>query len=221
MSRLEDLRKANPDKEIICVTDAAFKPYGRVVRTDETEMCAIVKTNVEINDSETHYVTYLPVLDSSDVAKKYSFEYCGQLDEQWGLCWGHNSLLNGLEWHTCNEFNIGVTDCVLMLAKRADIDDNGKLDSKAVKFFYLPENVMVEVYSDTLHYAPCEVDKNGFYCVVGLQRGTNEDLAADKEHSPLLTAANKWLIAQEDTDLAKVDGVLPNIYGENWELKTI
>ena len=55
--------------------------------------------------------------DPQKAAKLLREKYCGGLDEQIGLCWGHSNQLNALEWHTCNEFNIAVRELVLLLAK--------------------------------------------------------------------------------------------------------
>jgi len=215
MSRFEEMKKANAQLPFYSVLDPEFAKYGRVITENETAMCELVKKNIPMPEAGSSYVTFTDVLDQSDVAKEYNDLYCGQLDEQWGLCWGHNSLMNALEWHTCNEFNIGVTDMVLLLAKRADMED-GKLDAKKVVAFYLPAGCMIEVFSDSLHYCPCEVDANGFYCVVGLQRGTNEAVDETRPHDPILTAANKWLIPHADMDAKN-----PLIFGENWKVNTL
>ena len=220
MTRLEELRAKNPHIQIYSVCDDEFLPYGRVIVDDFSAMSEMVKKAAPMPEEGSRYVTALREIDEMPEAQIYRELYCGQLDEQWGLCWGHNSFMNALEWHTCNEFNLGVTDLVLLLAKRGDIGKDGKLDANKVRAFYLPEGLMIEVYSDSLHFAPCEVSKDGFWCVVGLQRGTNEKLDPDMKKDLLVTAKNKWLIAHEDTPMAQ-SGVFPGIYGENWEIKTI
>lgn len=220
MTRLEALQNANVSLDIKSVLDPSFSRYGRVVDIDATEMIEMVKKTTEIPAEGTNYVPWLDSIDTMDKAKEFNQILCGELDEEWGLCWGHNNLLNGLEWHTCNEFNIGVTDLVLLLAKRCEVIDN-KIDSSVVKAFYLPEGVTIEVYSDTLHYAPCEVSKDGFSCVVGLQRGTNTDLDPDVKNDPLLTAKNKWLLCHKDVTNLVEAGTVVGITGENLEVKTI
>ncbi len=221
MSRLEELQKVNPQIEIKCVCDDSFLPYGRLVDVDTAEMVEMVKKSAPMPEKGTRYVTELEAIDTMPVAQEYRETLCGQLDEQWGLCWGYNSAMNALEWHTCNEFNVGVTDLVLLLAKRADIGKDGKLDSAKVKAFYLPEGKMIEVYSDTLHFAPCMVDNNGFSCVVGLQRGTNTNIDPAMKKDPLVTAKNKWLLAHEDLKAMVEHGCFPGIYGVNWVINTI
>lgn len=221
MSRLEELQKVNPELDIKSVLDPSFARYGRVVSIDATEMIEMVKKTTEIPTEEVcNYVPWLDSIDTMPKADEFRQILCGQLDEEWGLCWGHNNLLNGLEWHTCNEFNIGVTDLVLLLAKRCEVVDN-KLDTAKVVAYYLPQGVTIEVYSDTLHYAPCEVSKDGFSCVVGLQRGTNTDLDKDAPHDPLVTAKNKWLICHPDVENLVSAGTVVGLYGKNLEVKTI
>ncbi len=221
MSRLEELQKVNPQIEIKCVCDDSFLAYGRVVDVDPAEMIEMVKKSAPIPETGSKYVPALEAIDTMPLAQEYNETLCGQLDEQWGLCWGHSSTMNALEWHTCNEFNVGVTDLVLLLAKRGDLNKEGKLDSAKVKAFYLPEGKMIEVYSDTLHFCPCEVSKSGFSCVVGLQRGTNTDIDPEMKKDPLVTAKNKWLIAHEDMKGMVEHGCFPGIFGENWTIKTI
>ena len=217
MSRLEKLQAANPQLKIYSVLDEEFLRYGRVIDIDTEEFPKLVLDNVVLPAEGCEYVTDLPVIDKSEKAQEYNQLVCGQLDEQWGLCWGHNDAMNALEWHTCNEFNIGVTDLILLLAKRGDLDKNNRLDADKVKAFYLPKAVMVEVYSDSLHYAPCEVDKNGFYCVVGLQRGTNFTPDPSKKMDKILGGTNKWLIFHDPTGEKESDC----IFGENWKVNPI
>ena len=79
---------------------------------------------------------------------------------------------------------------------------------------------MIEVYSDTLHFCPCEVTKNGFSCIVGLQRGTNLPIAPEQKVNKLW-AANKWLIGHEANTGLIERGAFAGIYGENWQINPI
>ena len=221
MSRLEELQKKNPQIEIISVLDDAFLPYGAVIDADVAAMSELTKKAAPMPEKGSRYVTALKEIDEMPEGQEYRELYCGQLDEQWGCCWGHNDSLNALEWHNCNEYNIGVSDLVLLLAKRGDIGKDGRLDSAKVKAFYLPEGVMIEVYSDTLHFAPCEVSKDGFWAVVGLSRGTNENLDPDMKRDPRMTAKNKWLLAHESMTAMIERGCVNGIYGENWKIAPI
>ena len=217
MNNLEALQATNQQRKIYSVADAAFKTYGSVVDMDAEPWIAAAET-VEFPEAGCRYTAALEALEVLPQAEAFRQEYCGGLDEQFGLCWGHNDRMNALEWHTCSEFNIVVRNLVLLLAKRADLDDNGRLDSEKVKAFYLPRGTCVEIYAGTLHYTPCQVTEAGFSCVVGLQRGTNLPLA---ERKGRLWAANKWLLAHEQNKTLMEKGAVPEIYGENHRIFSV
>lgn len=219
MDKLSQLQKANPHITIRSVHDAAFKKYGRVIPTDTTAICDAVEANVPFPEEGSQYQPSLEVLENLPQVQQLRKVLCGELDEQFGLCWGHANTLNALEWHTCNEFNIAVRELVLLLAKRSDVDGNNRLDAAKIEAFYLAKGEMIEVYADTLHFCPCEVTSEGFSCVVGLQRGTNLPLDGEKEGT--LWAKNKWLLAHEDNTSLVQRGGYPGIFGENWKINPI
>lgn len=212
---LEALQKANPHLQIHSVHEAVFASYGRFIEEDTTEICAAAE-KLPFPEEGSRYMAAEASLEATEFAKRLREEYCGQLDEQVGICYGHSNRLNALEWHTCNEFNVAVRPLVLLLAKRGDMDEKGRLDAAKVKAFYLAQGEMIEVYSDTLHFCPCEVTTDGFSSIVGLQRDTNLPLQDRKQE--LLWARNKWLIAHEDNAPLVVRGAVPGIYGENWTI---
>ena len=138
---------------------------------------------------------------------------------QLGMCWGHNTKLNCLEYHRDSELNIGTGDFVLLLAKAEDIID-GELDTAKVKAFRVPAGVVVEVYETSLHYAPCQVDDSGFRVAVVLPRGTNTDkpeITPQNEEDKWLWARNKWLLAHPDSSEA-ADGAYVGLMGENIDI---
>ena len=212
---LEALQKANPHIQIHSVHEAVFASYGRFIEEDTTEICAAAE-KLPFPEEGSRYVAAEDSLEATEFAKRLREEYCGQLDEQVGICYGHSNRLNALEWHTCNEFNVAVRPLVLLLAKRGDMDEKGRLDAAKVKAFYLAQGEMIEVYSDTLHFCPCEVTTDGFSSIVGLQRDTNLPLQDRKQE--LLWARNKWLMAHEDNAPLVARGAVPGIYGENWTI---
>lgn len=220
MNRLEQLRAANPGISIYDVRSEEFRCYGNLIGEDTGDICKQTKTWLTMPESGSVYTAALEPLDTSAWAEMLREKYCGGLDEQAGVCYGHSNQLNALEWHTCAEFNVAVTDMVLLLAKKSDLETGNRLDSKAVKAFYLQEGDMVEVSSDTLHFCPCEVSRSGFISIVGLQRGTNLPLT-EKERKGLLWAKNKWLISHEENTVLVNRGGFPGIYGENWRIHTI
>ena len=219
MDKLTALRLANPHIHIYSVHDEAFKAYGRVIDADTAVFSKTAEAAVVFPAEGSQYMASLPQLEALPETAALNEAYCGQLDEQWGLCLGHSNQLNALEWHTCNEFNIAVRELVLLLAKRSDMDENNRLDANKIKAFYLAQGEMVEVFADTLHFCPCEVTVSGFSCIVGLQRGTNHPLEDRKQG--LLWAKNKWLLAHEANTSLVQRGGYPGIYGENWVIHPV
>ena len=92
---------------------------------------------------------------------------------QLGYCNGHNTRLNCLEYHRDSELNIGLYDFILLVAREDDII-GGKLDTSKVMAFRAKAGQVVEVYGTTLHYAPCNAEKDGAY--IGLT-GENIDIS--------------------------------------------
>lgn len=219
MDNLQRLQAANPHIQIHTIHEAAFRRYGSVIQEDTSAFCAAAET-IPFPETGSKYVASTPELDEIPAAAKLRETHCGGLDEQIGLCWGHSNQLNALEWHTCNEFNVAVRELVLLLAKREDLDEDGRLNADKVQAFYLAQGEMIEVYSDTLHFCPCEVTGSGFSCIVGLQRGTNLPIAPEQKVNKLW-AANKWLLGHEANTGLIERGAFPGIYGENWKINPI
>ncbi len=211
---LQKLRELN-SFPIDSVNDAAFAPYGRVVNDlDVTAMIAACAPEMP----ETG-VCYVPSLESLEDCASFPAvqRYFGS-PMQAGCCWGHNVQMDALEYHRASEFNIAVTDLVLFLADRRDMDGAYNIDSSKVKAFFVPKGTCVEVYATTLHYAPCEVNHDGFYCVVILPRGTNHDLTwtpAKTGEERLLTARDKWLVCSGEVLPLVEGGAYPGVTGGN------
>ncbi len=238
-SILQALRAENPRFAIGSIHSPGFRRYGRPLVLDTAAFCAAAEAAVEWPAEGSRYLAALPQLEALPQAEAFRAEYCGQLDEQFGFCWGHSSRLDALEWHTCSEFNIATRPLVLLLAKRAELEEAGgllRLDSAKVEAFYLAAGEAAEIYADTLHFCPCEASRQGFGCIVGLARGTNLPLetpacpkgpgavACEKRlpgRSPLLWAKNKWLLAHEQNAPLIARGAVPGIYGENRQVRPI
>ncbi len=110
---------------------------------------------------------------------------------QIGICHGHSHQLNALEWHASNEVNIAAKEFVLLLAKLSDLDADGRLNAEKIAAFYVPRGATIELYSNTMHFCPCEVTKKGFSCIVGLPRGTNLPLETERIPGDTLWSKNK------------------------------
>ena len=161
--------------KIYNVTDPEFRPYGRVIEGCETgEILKVLREQTPIPEG----TVYVP-----------DFDPIRSLDR-------------------CSEFNLGTEDFILLLGRQQDIED-GMLDTATVKAFRAPAGVLVEVYATSLHYAPCHADPaKGFQVLVVLSEGTNLDIdtgayAPLQEEETFLTAANKWLLAHEESSEAQ------------------
>jgi len=195
-----------------------FKAYGRVVRDIDASEIISTAEKIVLPETGSVYHASEPSLEALKAAGEIKNKLFGQSECQLGYCYGHNSLLNCLEWHTCNEINIAVTDAVLILAKLTDLDGDYKMNSSACKAFFVPKGSVIEVYSDTLHFCPCEVSREGFGMAVGLSRGTNTALDFKPEDKKLW-ARNKWLIAHKDNKPTIDKGAYAGIFGENYQIK--
>ena len=142
--------------QILDVTDARFKKYGRIVKN--VDFTGLV---------EAMQSTPLP---------------------------------DGVEYHRSSEINVAATDAVLILGSEQDITDDFHYDTSLMEAFKIPKGTAVEIYGTTLHYAPCDLNNEGFKVTVVLPKGTNEPLdeAHKDDEDKLITAKNKWLIAHAE-----------------------
>lgn len=206
--------------KVYSVYDEEFAPYGKVLEGYNTEELIQAMNAIALPESG---VSYEPAIDSLEACAIYSdFQNraYGGMPVQLGMCWGHNTLLNCLEYHKDSEINIGANDFILLLAKEEEIID-GVLDTACVKAFQAPAGVAVEVYATTLHYAPCHTDAaTGFRTAIVLPKGTNyamPEIVPANEEDKRLWASNKWLLAHPDTSEAK-DGAYVGLKGVNIDI---
>ena len=211
------LKNKNPNLPLYDVTDPTFAPYGKVIDIlDTTEIVEVAK-KIALPDEGSLYMPSEASFEALPIADEIRDGFFGTLPTQIGYCCGHSNFLNAAEWHASNEVNIAVTPLVLILGLRSDLQDN-RLDSSAMKAFYVPAGVALEVYSSTLHFCPCEIQKEGFGCVVALPTGTNVPLDANTS-DPLLFRKNKWIVCHDENDALIARGVVPGIGGVNYEVK--
>ena len=206
--------------KIYSVTDPEFKPYGKILQGyDTAELCAAMEA-IPMPEEGTAYRPGIESLEACAVFAQLRDRAYGGMPIQLGLCWGHNTKLNCLEYHRDSEVNIGTHDFVLLLAKQDQIVD-GVLDTALVKAFRVPAGVPVEVFGTSLHYAPCHTNAaDGFRVAIVLPKGTNTakpDFAPVSEEDKWMTARNKWLLAHPDSAEAK-DGAHIGLKGENIDI---
>lgn len=214
---LKKLIDLNKEIEIYDVSDKEFLSFGRIIKElDVSEIIATAK-KIKNPDSGSKYLPSVEDFEKLQIASEIKDEFFGTLPTQIGYCYGHNNLLNATEWHFSSEINIAITPLILILGHIWDVQNN-KIDSSKFKAFYLPAGTAVEVYSTSLHYCPCEVQKEGFGCIVGLPLDTNTTLTKDVKN-PLIIRKNKWLIAHPDNKPSVADGAVAGITGINIEIK--
>ncbi len=201
------------------IYDAEFKPYGQVLEGYDTKELCEAMMKIDLPEG-TAYEPGIDSLEACAIFKPLSDRAYGGMPIQLGMCWGHNTKLNCLEYHRDSEVNIGTHDFVLLLAKQGEIE-NGVLDTAKVKAFKVPAGVPVEVYATSLHYAPCHLSAaDGFRVAVVLPRGTNTEkpnFEPRSEEDTWMTARNKWLLAHPESSEAK-GGAHIGLKGENIDI---
>ena len=161
---IENLKKLNPEVEFYDVSDKEFSSFGRIIKSIDTTEIIEAAEKISNPEKGSSYLPSVETFEGLKVAKDIKND-----------CFGHNNFLNATEWHTSSEINIAVTPLVLILGHVWDITD-GKIDSSDFKAFFVPKGTVIEVYSTSLHFCPCEVSEKGFGCVVALPKDTNKDL---------------------------------------------
>ncbi len=212
--------------KLYTVTDPLFREYGAVVEGYDTgELLSVLEEKTPQSETGTEYVPEDAALMTLPIAREFRERAYGGMPVQLGWCNGYNTRLNALEYHRDSEFNVGTEDFILLLAKRSDIED-GVLDTAKVKAFLCPKGVLVEIYSTTLHYAPCSTAPGkGFRVCVVLPKGTNlekPEIEVKSYEDSLLFASNKWLLVHSESSEASLGAVVAlkgiNIdVSENWK----
>lgn len=212
---LNKLKALNPNIKIYDIHSAEFKKYGHVLSIDTHEIVfECEKITRPENGSE--YILSVPELENLSCSAKIRELSFGGCPAQIGLCHGSNSCMNALEFHKSSEINIAATPLILLLGLEYEMNGN-EYQSENIKAFYLEKGDAVEVYSTSLHFCPCQTEKDGFSCVVVLPKDTNDvlDIPSDDK---LLFKKNKWLICHEDNNALIARGVYPGIHGENYRI---
>ena len=210
--------------KIYSVYDPEFKPYGQIVKglDDAVEEILAALATCPLPDA-VGYVPTEPKLQELPAATQISEHCFGGMPTQLGWCNGHNTKLNCLEYHKDSEYNLGVSDFILLVAKQGQIE-NGVLDTSKVVAFKAPAGTLIECYATTLHYAPCHADASkGFRVLVALPWLTNTDrpvMENKTAEDEIMTARNKWLLAHPDSSEAK-SGAKVGLSGENIDIANL
>ena len=87
--------------KIYSVTDAAFRPYGKILEGyDTAPLCAAMRS-IPMPEQGTAYEPSIPVLEECALYGALQNNAYGGMPIQLGLCWGYNTRLNCLECGTC------------------------------------------------------------------------------------------------------------------------
>ena len=213
---IKTLRQKNPELRLYSVLDPEFRRYGRVLNAETGELAAAMAA-MEIPEEGNCYKASVPALEAVPLMKSLRRTVFGEMEIQAGYCNGRGYKLNAMEYHKCSEINFSTTGLVLLLALPEQLDD-GRLDSADVVGFYLPADVLVEIFPLVMHFAPCRISESGFNCLVVLEKGTNEVLPVVDTSAPgdekLLWMRNKWMTCHPDSP-QKEKGAFVGISGEN------
>ncbi|KHL97160.1 hypothetical protein QW71_03125 [Paenibacillus sp. IHB B 3415] len=212
---IEQLREKNKELDIQDVSSSEFANYGNLLTGINVNAITIyARDKFTIPAEGNQYVASVAELEGSGTVRRIRDEVFGELPVQIGFCAGRNTKLTGVEYHQGSEVVIAVTDCIHLLGRRQDIRAN-TYDSGQIKAFYQPKNTAIELYSTTLHYAPCKVTDEGYLTLVVLPAGTNAPLDSDaKERSNiLLTKKNKFLMVHATQKEKIAAGVYPGLLG--------
>ncbi len=220
MDTLHLLRTRNPGLPLYAVSDPAFRRYGRIVDFNAAALMTVCETAAAMPPEGSRYVPAMPELEALPAFQQAQQAFWGETDGQIGCCWGYNAKLNCLEYHRCSEFNIAVSDLVLLLAAQQDMEGLDLPEGKITGFF-VPKGTAIEVYATTLHFCPCQTGDGGFRCLVMLPRSTNLPLTQprpEQGEGRLLWARNKWLIAHPENQAVVRRGAYPGLHGINFDI---
>jgi hypothetical protein len=216
---LKDLRAANPSLRIIHPKDEGFNQFGRLLSdTGWGEMITRAKRLIPA-DADPMYIPSCPELETPEPPGALLSQAFGNDKTQIGVCRGFNDQLNGMEWHDCPEVICAVTPIVLILGLKKDIIA-GRWNSELALCCFLNAGETVELFPDTLHFAPCRVDESPFLSIIALPKGVNDDLGMDEPEDSMLWKERKWLIVHQDSPLSTA-GAITGISGKNIRIRQV
>ena len=213
---LSALRQVN--SETICsVEEDGFVRYGKVVELPGAAEMRSWADKV-IDPAGPVYVPHYPCSDGKSWKKELEDSLAGGMPLEIGSCCGSNTKMNGMEYHKGHEYILALTSLVLFLGFSGDIRKGGEKgwswDSALGEFFFVPSGTAVELYSTTLHLAPCRCGSEDYRSLIILPDGTNLELESPAPEDDLLFKRNKWMICHPDSPAAK-NGACPGITGIN------
>ena len=178
MDTIDKFRQINPNYKIYDIHDSSFSDYGVVYPFDNvSEIDDVISQYAKPKDG-MKYVSPLKELESKRLINKIKYDIFGDMPIDVGLTFGHSEEFTAFEYHQCSEVNIMLDDVIMVLGKRQTLETYGTIDpNREAKMFYVPKGSIIELYNDTLHYAPLQVTSEGYKVVVIVISGTNTSLS--------------------------------------------
>ncbi len=208
---LDKIRLLNPKYQIQELNCSTFKDYGQIIHIDMKEAIEYAEKYQNIKA----YDMSISDLENLSCIQELMKDIYGYLDVMAGIVTGENDVLNGLEYHQCSETIVAITDYILVVGKRQDMNDY-EYDINQCELFYVPKGTTIELYATTLHYTPITV-KNRFKTICLLLKGTGESY----ERIGILKKCNKWFIAHKE-NIEKVSlGDYPGLKGKMIKIRKV
>lgn len=162
MSGIDEFRKANPQYKILSIDDSAFNEYGVIHHRENLHEIKDVMAKYDILKEGMKYIASIPELEKTRAMLGIKRDVFGEIPIDAGITLGHADDFTAFEYHQCSELNIMLDDVVMVLGKRQTLEEHGSIDpNREAKMFYVPKDTVIELYNDTLHYAPIQVTKAG------------------------------------------------------------
>lgn len=196
MSRIDEFRKANPQYKILSIDDSAFDEYGVIHHFGNLHDVEEVMLTHKIPAEGSEYIASIPELEQTNVIQNIKRDVYADMPIDAGVTIGHADDFTAFEYHQCSELNIMLDDVVMVLGKRQTLEEHGSIDpNREAKMFYVPKDTVIELYNDTLHYAPIQVTKAGYKVVVVVIHGTNAVLPKGvKSDNPRVVKQGKFQV---------------------------
>lgn len=223
MDNLEEFRKANPNKFIKTISNKDFKKFGDIkTKYDTYEITKYFDNNVPVSNNGNNYVTSNSEIERLNIIKELSNDIYPAMPTQAGECVGHGTDFSAVEYHQGSETNIFFTDTIMVLAKRSQMTLNSINIQEKGEIYFIPRGTIIEFYSDTLHYTPIQVTKNGFKILVLVIKGTNEELPKEfKSDNKMIVKVNKFQVVHKSRTDKIAQGAIVGVTGDLLTFNTI
>lgn len=221
MNNLEKIRTTNPELNIININSDEFRDYGVVYDEFDLDEINRYMDSMPI-PAENVYVPKNPEIEKMSIIEQLSHDVFGGMELSAGQCAGHCDAFSAIEFHQGSEVNITFTDVIMVLGKRRDLHGYEFNAEEHTQLFYVPKGTVFEMFSDTIHYSPIDVDPAGFKALVVVLNGTNEPLPSSfKSNNKMLVKKNKFQLAHKSREDKVQAGILPGVKGKLIQVKPI